>query len=189
MTNPALTYNFHVYPQQLDTIDQLLPLHACDHQQPILVIDSCGWHYKRLFPSHNIRTVEGMQRLKHSALDRSLWDHMFDDRDAQNPRFGNLAYKGSCVILDRSVFLKYQNPQQLHAILNAVVTATQCDHLWLRMSMLTCNDDRFQDRVSNMSAITPDQFVTTEININLEHAPYYFCAKYKRYRRIAHVVH
>lgn len=177
MDKNNIEYYRNVYISQTFDRRQLLDLDQFDTQQKIIVVDSCAWYYQKIFDTHDIYKVEGIQTCKSMNLSRSQVDKMFDDQDLHNLKFPDLHFPNAVLLLDYSRILKYRTPEQLHNILNSLARSSQADKILVRLSMVVSDDNRFIDRLQNMSKITPAGYtvVSFQINFDVQHQPLVAC--------------
>lgn len=155
-----------IYVVQTLGRDELIDLGEFSTDRPVIVVDSCGWYYQKMFPQHNIRRMEGITTCKNMNLDRSRVDILFDDRD-KHLSFPKISLDNAVLILDHSVLLKYRTPSEVHEILNRLTVAIPCTDIYIRMALLYSNDNRFQDRLQQQIKILPAGYTVVKFNLDL----------------------
>lgn len=158
-----------LYPVLAMPREKLINLNLYKNSTKI-IIDSCAWHYKEVFPDHNIIQVESLQTCKAYQLPRSRADVIYTSN------FPAMPNPESVLILDHAPLLKYKSTSQLHTMLTELADNTQANIIIVRMSAVTLGDYRFHDRVKELVNITPINFITTEFSYSSK----VITANYKR---------
>jgi len=154
-----------IYFVQNFSRQELIDLHEFSADRPVIVVDSCGWHYQQIFPQHNIHRVEGVTTCKNMKISREQVDTLFDDR-GEFPIFPNIGFDNAVVILDHSLLLKYRTPNEIKTILDTLTTKIPCVDICVRLGLLYSNDDRFQNRLEQLIKIVPNGYSVVKFNLN-----------------------
>jgi hypothetical protein len=137
-----------VYPMQTNSVGQLIDLSSYTNTTCVL-IDCCGWHYKKLFPTNRIISIEHVQTAKQFKLSAEQFDKLVDDQY----RWPRLPVQDPVVVLDRSPMLKYHTLDDISNMLHNLASSYTPGKLILRANMLFIDDNRLEDRFYNLSSI------------------------------------
>ena len=168
--NPDAFYRW-TYPVMRMAKDELVNLDLLYPKQKIVIVDSAGWYYREQFKSVDIYCVEGICMCKNVSLDRSKFDKLYDDTEYHDIKFPNLSNPGCVLFFDHSPVLKYRTGPQIKEIFDRLSSNVEPTKIHLRLPLLTTDDNRFKDRLIEMSGIVPDGYVTAKFNfdMNLKH--------------------
>ena len=152
-----------VYSIQTDSVDQLIDLSSYT-DVPCVLIDCCGWHYKKLFPNNNIISIECVRTAKQFKLSADYFDELVDDRYVW-PR---LSVDRPVVVLDRSPLLKYQTLNEIENFLHTLIASYCPMGIILRVNLLFINDNRLEDRFYTLSKIRLNGYVLEKFYYDVE---------------------
>ena len=142
-------YYNHTYRQQFDKADKLIDLSAYTAAKFILV-DCCGWHYKKVFPADNIVSIE-----------KSMWSNVADftfsdDRPIQWPQ---VDITKPTLVFDRSTILRYLAVEEFSAVLEQAVDSFKPERILVRANTVFIDDNRLTDRIHNLHKIQVNGYV------------------------------
>ena len=175
----------HVYPVLKMKKDELIDLETLYGNKKIVIVDSGGWFYQKIFPNSDIYKIEGMDMCKNVSMAQEKVDCLFDDKDFKNQKFSSRPFDGSILIIDHSPLMKYRNGEQIRKIFNDLAKSIQPELFHIRMPLTTTTDYRFNNRILELVNITPDNYVTTEFLFFLDVEKHELVAKFKRLKNYA----
>ena len=155
---------FHtVYHHQSDSKNDLVDLDSID-QSTIILIDCCGWHYKKLFPQKSIIGLETIKTVKDFELDRTYFDRLIDNQADNRIGWPSLTASKCAVVFDRSPLLKYMTLEQISDILDKISNKYMPDIIVLEQSLLLVNDTRLIDRFYNIAGLAINNYIVSKFN-------------------------
>lgn len=159
---------FHtVYHHQSDNKDDLVDLDSID-QSTIILIDCCGWHYKKLFPQKSIIGFETIKTVKDFALDRTYFDRLIDNQSDNRIGWPSLTTSGCAVVLDRSPLLKYMTLEQISDLLDKISNKYMPNTIVLEQSLLLIDDTRLVDRFYNIAGLAINNYIVNQFNYDTD---------------------
>jgi|688.fasta_scaffold201617_2 hypothetical protein len=167
----------HVYCQQLDGRTRLVNLDSFNVKN-FIVIDCCGWHYKKIFPNKNVLPVESARDILQYNLSDDTFFKLFNYQE-NNIVWPNFAVDNCAVVFDRSPVLKYQTVEQLTSIFQQVQSTYKPKFLIARLYLNLIDDSRLVDRFYNLAQIKLDGSVVTDFNYSVKNEELYICFQRK----------
>ena len=156
-----------LYDHQTKDMASLIDLSQLEHGEKIL-IDCCGWYYKKCFPQQSIIALENIKTALEFDLTKNQFDKLFDGRSDDIPRWPKIVADSPTVIFDRSPILNYQNLETLKKILDSIDNIYRPKAIILRQSLLFIDDPRLVDRFYNISKLCVDRHVIKKFNYDLD---------------------
>jgi hypothetical protein len=150
-----------VYRQQFDTKQFLVDLDIFTNE--CILVDCCGWHYRDLFPTKRITSLETIKSALQFKLDRSKFTKLIDNQKDSYIGWPELNVVDPVLVFDRSPMLKYQTVDNLVKLLSTAVEKYNASQLVVNLDTLFVDDNRLQDRFYNLAAITIPNFVVREV--------------------------
>ena len=154
-----LKFYRQIYRQQFFTVDQLIQLNKWPNSH-FVIVDCCGWHYKKLFPAANITSVETNFSVNQYKLSQDMYDDTFIyNASAQEAHWPKLAVDNPTLIFDRSNFLRYLTVDNFNRILQGAADNFKPRRIILRVDPSFIDDNRLTDRIHNLHNIQVGGFV------------------------------
>ena len=154
-------YYKNVYPVLSMSADQLIDLNKLGTGKKI-IIDSCAWYYKKIFPEHDIMQVEGLSTCKNYKLNKTQADKIFND--INQLKFPDMYCPNSVLIIDHANLLKYRSVTELNQLFNNLTQNIQPKEFHIRMFTTTMNDFRLHDRVKDLINMVPTNYITSQFS-------------------------
>jgi hypothetical protein len=150
-----------LYHHQTNNKEQLVDLDALNEPTAI-VVDCCGWHYKKLFPTKSVIAVETINTVRQFNLDKTYFDRLIDNQSDLRLGWPSIPTGNCAVIFDRSPLLKYQTLEQISNVLDKVANKYVPDTVILEQSLIFIDDVRSLDRFYNIAKIEIAGYVVTK---------------------------
>lgn len=159
---------FHtVYHHQSNDKNDLVDLESID-QPTIILIDCCGWHYKKMFPQKSIIGFETIKTVKDFELDRTYFDRLIDNQADNRIGWPSVTATKCAVVFDRSPLLKYLTLQQISNILDKISNKYMPDTIVLEQSLIFIDDARLVDRFYTVTSLAIDNYIVNQFNYNTD---------------------
>lgn len=175
----------HTYPVMKMPKDKMIDLEAAYPGKKIIMVDSCGWFYQEKFPTADIYKIEGIDMYKNVSMSKDKVDCMFDDRTFEQQKFPARVFPNSVLIVDHSTLFKYRTIGQMQQVVDSLVQSMQPELMHIRVPLLTVNDYRFADRLSELASIVPKNYITTEFSFVLNKQEQMWTAKFEKIQNYA----
>ena len=156
-----------MYHHQNSTKNQLVNLDSLEETQVILV-DCCGWHYKKLFPQKSIVGLETIKTVKQFELDKTYFDRLIDNQQDQFIGWPSVCVDDCAVVFDRSPLLKYRTLDQLSEIITDVTDKYMPNTVILEQSLTFIDDNRLVDRFYNFAKFKIHGYVVKKITYDTD---------------------
>ena len=154
-----------VYYHQNESKEQLANLDSVV-EPTIVMIDCCGWHYKKLYPDRHIVGLEPIKSVKQFALDRTYFDRLIDNQSDQRIGWPAINLGKLAVVFDRSPLLKYFTLKELSDQLNIVAVKYKPSTVILEQLLTFVDDSRLSDRFYNIATLAIDGYVVNQFSYN-----------------------
>ncbi len=151
-----------MYHHQNSTKDQLVDLDLL-RETKVILVDCCGWHYKKLFPRKSIIGLETIKTVKQFGLDKTYFDRLIDDQQDHHIGWPSVYVNDCAVVFDRSPLLKYKALDQLSKIIVDVTEKYMPNTIILEQSLTFIDDYRLDDRFYNFAKFKIDGYVINKI--------------------------
>ena len=164
-------YDFfrYVYHQPTATKESLVDL-DCLNESTIILIDCCGWYYKKFFPHKSIVGLETIRAVKDFGLDKTHFDRLIDNRSNDCIGWPSVVDGNCAVVLDRSPLLKYRTLDQLSSILDKIANKYAPSTIVLEQLLTFIDDARLVDRLYNIATLAINGYIVTKFNYDLDTA-------------------
>ena len=156
-----------VYHHQTKTKDQLVNLDSLK-ESVIILVDCCGWHYKKLFPHKSIIGFETIKTVKNFVLDKTYFDRLIDNQTDNRIGWPGVVADNYAVVFDCSPLLKYRTVDQIYDILNNVANKYAPGTILLEQSLVFIDDSRLVDRFYNLTKLAINGYVVTKFNYDTD---------------------
>jgi hypothetical protein len=154
-----------LYPQQLDSKLQLVNLDLFSND--CVLIDCCGWHYKSIFSSKNIVSLETVKSAVQFKLLPNKFDKIIDDHHDHVIKWPSLQkISNPVLVFDRSPMLKYRSINNLNEVLNTAAEKYCASQVIVHLDTTFIDDPRLVDRFYNLSTINIVCFTVREFVYN-----------------------
>jgi hypothetical protein len=150
-----------LYHHQTNNKKQLVDLDVLNEPTAI-VVDCCGWHYKKLFPNKSVVAVETIKTVKQFNLDKTYFDRLIDNQSDDRLGWPSIPPGNCAVIFDRSPLLKYQTLAQISNMLAKAADKYVPDTVILEQSLTFIDDVRSIDRFYDIAKIEIAGYVVTK---------------------------
>lgn len=169
-----------LYHHQTATKKELVNIDALD-EHTVILVDCCGWHYKKLFPNKSIVSLETYKTVKEFALDRTYFDRLIDNQSDDQIGWPSLSVDNCAVIFDRSPLLKYRTLNQISNILQTVAHKYTPNTILLKQSLTFIDDTRLVDRFYNIVKLEVNGYIVTQFayDTHIMHLSIKFQKKHK----------
>jgi hypothetical protein len=156
-----------MYHHQNSTKDQLVNLDSLKETQVILV-DCCGWYYKKLFTQKSIVGLETIKTVKQFELDKTYFDRLIDNQQDQFIGWPSVCVDDCAVVFDRSPLLKYRSLDQLSEIITDVTDKYMPNTVILEQSLTFIDDNRLVDRFYNFAKFKINGYIVKKITYDAD---------------------
>jgi hypothetical protein len=156
-----------VYHHQSADKNDLVDLESID-QPTIILIDCCGWYYKKMFPQKSIIGFETVKTVKDFELDQTYFDRLIDNQADNRIGWPSLTASKCAVVFDRSPLLKYLTLQQISNILDKISNKYMPDTIVLEQSLIFIDDARLVDRFYTVASLAIDNYIVNQFNYNTD---------------------
>jgi hypothetical protein len=159
------TFFQKIYHHQNNSKEQLINLDEL-RESTIIIIDCCGWHYKKLFPYKSIIALETFWTVKNFELDSTYFDQLFHFQSSAYVNWPSVPTDECAVVLDRSPLLRYQTTEQLSCILHSIKNKYSPDCIAIEQMLIDIDDSRLVDRFYNIAKLKIDNYLVDQFNYN-----------------------
>jgi len=150
-----------VYYHQTATKEQLVNLDDFNESN-IILVDCCGWYYKKLFPNKSIIAFETLKTVKQFKLDNTYFDRLIDNQTDSRIGWPSISPGNCAVIFDRSPLLNYLTLEQISNILAKITDSYLPNTVVLEQRLIFLDDFRSLDRFYNIAKIEIAGYVVTK---------------------------
>ena len=154
-----------VYSQQLEGKDSLINLNAITNSN-IIAVDCCGWHYKELFPTKNVLSIDPLKTALEFKLPKDKIFKLVDNRNDQHWVWPKLEVSDCAIVFDRSPMLKYLTVDQLNATLNEVQRIYQPEFVIVKLKLMFVDSSRLVDRFYDIASIRITDSIVSRFHYN-----------------------
>jgi len=159
--------NFYseLYEMQHNGVDALINL----DQLPgtCALIDCCGWHYRSLFASKIVVTLETITAAREYQYPKQQVDYLIDNQ-TPTVAWPTLETPVQTLVFDRSPMLKYATIEQLTQMLNSVAQCYNPKEIVIRHSLLYLDDNRLTDRFYNFQQLQLQNYTVYQFEYNCD---------------------
>ena len=156
-----------MYYHQTATKDQLVNLDLLK-ESTVILVDCCGWHYKKLFPQKSVIGFEAIKTIKNFNLDKTYFDHLIDNQHDHRIGWPPISIDNCAVVFDKSPLLKYRTLDQMSNILIDVTNKYMPSTVILEQSLTFVDDDRLIDRFYNFAKFKINGYIVNKFNYNAD---------------------
>lgn len=156
-----------VTSHQIRSVSELVDVTALGSNQ-IIIIDSCGWHYKTCFPQQSIIALENIKTVLEYQLPRDKFDKLFDGITDNDPCWPKLHIDSPSVVFDNAPILKYKTLPDLMNILQSVADAYKPVILVVQHNLTLVDDYRLTDRLHNIASIKLNGYIIEKFYYDLK---------------------
>lgn len=127
-----------------------------------VMVDCCSWHYKTLWPTHNVIGLETLNTIKNFKLDKTKFQAIVDDRNYADIKWPSVDVNDCALIFDHSPILKYKTLDDIASMILSASMKYKAKVIVIRSNTAFLDDCRFVDRFSSLAKLTVPNYVVTK---------------------------